>query len=61
MDDLKNAILDYRAKHNLSATEFAKKCNLTVQTIYAIENGYQQASKITRRKILAVINKNEGD
>lgn len=57
MNDLSKMILDYRARHNLSGQEFAKLCNLTVQTIYAIENGYQDASKLTKQKILSVIEK----
>lgn len=57
--DLQDKILNYRAMHRISAADFAKECGLTVQTIYAIENGYQNASKITERKILQVIEKDK--
>ena len=48
-------ILEYRARHNISAREFAKMCKLSLQTIYSIENGVQTPSKITRLKIENVL------
>ena len=56
MKTLAERILEYRAKHNISAREFAKKCKLSLQTIYSIENGVQTPSKITRLKIENVLN-----
>lgn len=50
-------ILEYRARHNISAREFAKMCKLSLQTIYSIENGIQTPSKITRLKIEHVLSK----
>lgn len=58
MLDLKSAMLDYRAKHNISQTELARRCKLSMQTVCNIENGTQSPSKLTERKILNVI-KNE--
>ena len=58
MLDLKSAMLDYRAKHNISQTELARRCKLSTQTVCNIENGTQSPSKLTERKILNVI-KNE--
>lgn len=52
---LSEKILTYRATHNLSADKFAKLCNLTLPTIYNIENCKQNPSKMTLRKILSVI------
>lgn len=54
---LSSKILDYRAKNNLSAGEFAELCNLTMPTIYNIENCKRPPSKITLRKILNIIEK----
>ena len=55
LKQLSEKILDYRAKHNLSAEKFADRCKLTIVTIYNIENGKQAPSKMTLRKILNVI------
>lgn len=52
---LSEKILTYRAKHNLSAEKFAKLCNLTLPTIYNVENCKQKPSKMTLRKILKII------
>lgn len=52
---LSEQILTYRAKHNLSAEKFAELCNLTMPTIYNIENCKQAPSKMTLRKILNVV------
>ena len=52
-------ILEYRAKHNISAKEFAALCKLSTQTVYSIENGWQHASKITRLKIENVLKEKE--
>lgn len=57
--NLANRILDYRARHNISAKTFAKMCKVSMQTIYSIENNLQQPSKITRLKIENVLNKKE--
>ena len=55
MLDLKSAMLDYRAKHNISQTELARRCKLSMQTVCNIENGTQSPSKLTERKILNVV------
>ena len=52
-------ILNYRAKYNLSQLEMAKLCTLTVQTICNIENGVQNPSKLTKQKILRIIEKDD--
>jgi DNA-binding XRE family transcriptional regulator len=58
MSELRDLMLDYRARHNLSQAKFAQMCHLTMQTICNIENGVQSPSRLTERKILNVI-KNE--
>ena len=55
MKTLAERILEYRAKHDMSAKEFAEKCKLSLQTVYSIENGLQKPSKITRVKIENVL------
>ena len=57
LDVLRQKILDYRARHNISQYKFAELCNLTPQTVCNIENGVQEPSKLTKRKILNVIEK----
>ena len=52
-------ILEYRARHNISAREIAKMCKLSLQTVYSIENGIQTPSKITRLKIEHVLSEGE--
>ena len=59
LNDLSERILAYRVAHNLSAYKFAKLCNLTMPTVYNIENGKHAPSKMTLRKILNVIEKED--
>lgn len=53
--ELAQKILDFRARKNISMGEMAKRCNVSTQTIYSIENGLQQPTRVTERKILNVI------
>lgn len=55
MKTLAERILEYRAKHDMSAKEFAEKSKLSLQTVYSIENGLQNPGKITRLKIENVL------
>lgn len=52
---LSEAILSYRARHNISQKEMARRCNVTTQTICNVENGIQNPSKITEAKIRLII------
>lgn len=52
--NLADAIVRYRARHDLNQDEFAELCGLTKQTIWAIENGRASITKLTRAKILNV-------
>lgn len=55
---LSEEILRYRARHNMSQRDFAERCGVTVQTINSVENGRQDAGKLTETKIKLVL---EGD
>lgn len=57
LDILRDKMLDYRGIHDMSQVELARLCKLTPQTICNIENGVQKPSKLTKRKILNVIEK----
>lgn len=55
MELLADQIVRYRAEHDLNQQEFAERCGLTKQTIGAIESGLHGITKLTRAKILRVI------
>lgn len=55
MDDLRNVMLKYRAENNVSQSELAKKCGVSLQTINMIENGKQKPHKKTETKIRMII------
>jgi DNA-binding XRE family transcriptional regulator len=57
LDVLREKMLDYRARHNISQVRFAELCQLTPQTVCNIENGIQEPSKLTKQKILNLIGK----
>ena len=54
-------ILKYRAKHDLSQSEFADKAKVSLQTIYSIEKETQKPGKLTTEKIMLVLNGDEDD
>lgn len=55
MNELQKKMIAYRAKENISQTELARRCAVTVQTVNAVENGLQNPSKLTEAKILMVV------
>ena len=55
--ELIEKMLDYRARHNISQLRFAELCKVSQQTICNVENGVQAPSKLTKRKILNLIEK----
>ena len=57
LDVLRQKMIDYRARHNISQQKLAELCKLTPQTVCNIENGIQAPSKLTKQKILNVIEK----
>lgn len=56
---LQDRMVEYRAKERINQSELAKRCGLSVQTINSIENGTQDASKVTIAKIELVVGKEE--
>lgn len=56
---LQEEMILYRAKHNISQTELAERCGVTLQTINSIENGKQNPSKLTLAKIKNVVETEE--
>lgn len=61
MDDFKDRVFLFRAKNRITQRDLAKMCGVSVQTIWAVENGHQDPSKMTRTKIEMVIGKGEGE
>ena len=59
--ELKDEMIEYRAKERISQRELAERVGVSLQTINSIENGLQQPSKLTRAKIYLVIGKKEED
>ena len=53
--ELKEEMLNFRAKNNLSQRKAADRAQITNQTWYAVENGYQNPSKMTEMKIRRVL------
>lgn len=56
---LPERIVKYRAKERISQQELAERCGVTKQTIYSIETGLQEPSRVTIAKIELVIGKEE--
>lgn len=52
---LQEAMLLYRAQHNLNQEEFAKLCEVSRQTIHMIEKGAQKPSRFTQKKIELIL------
>ena len=50
---LKDQMIRFRAKHNLSQDALASKAGVSKQTIYMIETGQQNPSRRTEQKILS--------
>lgn len=52
---LKDAVLMYRVKRNMSMKKFAKLCNVTIQTVYNVETLGTKPSKMTAAKLKLVM------
>lgn len=60
--DLKQRMVDYRARESISQKELADRCKLTLQTIGNIENGRRAGiTSLTLAKIENVIGKADGE
>lgn len=53
--EFKDAILQYRALHNMSMKEFAKRAGISLQTVNYVEKGLQKPSRLTKEKIMLVL------
>lgn len=53
--ELKDAIVQYRAIHNMSMKEFAQRAQISLQTVNYIEKGLQKPSRLTKEKIMLVL------
>lgn len=54
-------IIMYRAIQRISQAEMARRCGVTLQTIYHLENCIQKPSKLTVAKIRMVMTGKEGE
>ena len=52
---LSEEILLYRATHKISQGEFARRCNITKQTVFNIEHEYQEPTARTVKMIRLVL------
>ena len=52
-------MVQYRARERINQQELADRCGVSKQTIYSIENGLQEPSRVTIAKIELVIGKEE--
>lgn len=59
MEELREKMLRYRAKHRISQTELAERCGLSFTTINLVESGKQKPIALTREKILLVVGKED--
>lgn len=58
---LSELMVRYRAKYNINQEELAKRCNLTKQTVGAIESGRRTGTNLTKAKIMRVIEEDKND
>lgn len=56
---LSEAIIEYRARENISMKEFARRCNISLQTAMYVERGLQKPNRVTLKKIMLVLKKGE--
>ena len=52
---LAEAIIEYRAKNNISLQEFAERCKISIMTASYIERGLQKPNRLTTKKIMLVL------
>lgn len=55
MEQLRERMIYYRAKHKITQKELADRVGVSLQTINSIETGTQTPSKVTVAKIRLVI------
>lgn len=57
--DIKEAMVNYRARNGLSMEKAAIEAGITTQTWMHVERGLQDPSRLTEAKIKAVVMKGE--
>lgn len=58
---LKERIIQYRAKHDMSQEDFANRCQVNVMTINTIETGRRKPTNLTIAKIEMVLKEDENN
>lgn len=53
---LKQRMIDFRARNDMTQRECAERCGVSLQTWYSIEKGHQTPSRLTEGKINILIN-----
>lgn len=59
-ENIREVMLEYRAKKNISQKELARLAQVSERTINSVENGAQRPTARTRMKILLAIAETEG-
>ena len=57
MESLRQRIIRYRARHNMSQEDFANLAQVNVMTINTIETGKRKPTQLTEAKIEMVLRK----
>ena len=57
--NLAEKMVMYRAKNRITQKELAKRVGVTPMTISNVESGKQEPNRVTRAKILLVVDKDE--
>lgn len=57
MEALRDKMIAWRAKNNVTIEQLAQRCGLTYVTVQRIESGKGHPARTTVAKIMAVINK----
>lgn len=53
--ELREVVVDFRAKYNLSMKQMSELVGVTIQTIYNLENGLAKPTRLTEAKIRRAI------
>lgn len=56
---LEERMVNYRARHDLSMQDAAKRCGISMQTWRYVEKGMQSATPLTEAKIKLLVDEEE--
>lgn len=59
MSNLSEDMIKYRAKENISQTELAHRCGISLQTVNSVERGQQTPSRVTEEKIRLIVGRED--